>query len=78
MRRFIFRLSYAALLIGLFSYYGVKYTEWLVKQGVSIPDTLYAQFGGSDVWLFMSVVLFIIAQIFNRGIELQSENELTI
>ena len=78
VRRFIFRLSYAALLIGLFSYYGVKYTEWLVKQGVSIPDTLYAQFGGSDVWLFMSVVLFIIAQIFNRGIELQSENELTI
>ncbi len=78
VRRFIFRLSYAALLIGLFSLYGVKYTEWLIKQGIKMPDTQYMQLGGSDVWLFMAVVLFIIAQIFNRGIEIQSENELTI
>ncbi|HJT73086.1 MAG TPA: DUF2975 domain-containing protein, partial [Chitinophaga sp.] len=75
VRRFIFRLSYAALFIGVFSWYGVKYTMWLVQQGVRIPDTQYLRLGGADVWLFMAVVLFIIAQIFKRGVEIQSENE---
>lgn len=78
VRRFIFSLSYVALLIGFFSLYGINYTGWLVKQGVSMPDTQYLRLGGGDVWLFMAIVLFIIAQIFKRGIEIQSENELTI
>jgi hypothetical protein len=78
VRRLVFVLSYVALLIGLFSSYGVRYTGWLVKQGVSMPDALYLQLGGADVWLFMAIILFIIAQIFKRGIEIQSENELTI
>jgi hypothetical protein len=43
-----------------------------------MPDTQFLRLGGADVWLFMAVVLFIIAQIFKRGIEIQSENELTI
>jgi hypothetical protein len=76
--RFIFNVSYLSLGIGLFSYWGVKYTEWLVKQGVQIPDIQYLRLGGADVWLFMAVTLFVIAQIFKKGIEIQSENELTI
>ena len=76
--RFIFKVSYLALGIGLFSYGGVKYTEWLIKQGVSMPDIQYLRLGGADVWLFMGVTLFVIAQIFKRGIEIQSENELTV
>ena len=32
--RFMFKVSYLALGIGLFSYWGVNYTEWLVNQGV--------------------------------------------
>ena len=76
--RFIFRISYLSLLIGLFSLWGIKYTEWLVKQGVKMPDIQYLRLDGADVWLFMSVSLFVIAQIFKRGIEIQSENELTV
>jgi Protein of unknown function (DUF2975) len=76
--RFIFKLSYGAVLIGLFSWYGAKYAEWLAKQGVKMPDIQYLQIGGADVWLFMSVILFVIAHIFKRGIEIQTENELTI
>ncbi|MCW3465968.1 DUF2975 domain-containing protein [Chitinophaga nivalis] len=78
VRRFIFHLSYVALMIAIFSGYGVSYTEGLVKQGVPMPDTQHLQIGGADVWLFMAIVLFIIAQMFKRGIEIQSENELTI
>lgn len=76
--RFILRAAYVVLLIGLFSWNGVKYAEWLVEQGVKLPDMQYLQMGGADVWLFMSVTLFVIAQIFKRGIEIQTENDLTI
>jgi hypothetical protein len=78
VQRFIFKISYVTLGIGLFSYWGAKYAEWLVKQGVKMPDIEYLRLGGADVWLFMSVTLFVIAQIFKRGIEIQTENELTI
>jgi hypothetical protein len=78
VQRFIFNLSYVTLLIGLFSWSGIKYTGWLILQGVRMPDTQYLRIGGADVWLFMAIVLFIIAQIFKKGIEMQSENELTI
>jgi hypothetical protein len=76
--RFIFSMSYIALLIGLFSWWGVKYSEWLTKQGVKMPGIQYLRLGGADVWLFMSVTLYVIAQIFKRGTEIQSENDLTV
>ena len=76
--KFIFNVSYVSFFIGLFSGWGSAYAEWLVKQGVKMPDIQYLRLGGADVWLFMGVTLFIIAQIFKRGIEIQTENELTI
>ena len=76
--RFIFNLSYLSFGIGLFSFWGVKYTEWLVNKSVQMPEIQHLSIGGADVWLFMCVTLFVIAQIFKRGIEIQSENELTI
>jgi hypothetical protein len=76
--RFMFRISYLCLFIGFFCFLGVKYTEWVVKQGIEMPDIQYLRLGGADVWLFMGVVLYVIAQIFKRGIEIQSENELTV
>jgi Protein of unknown function (DUF2975) len=78
VRLFIIKVSWLALGIGLFTWRGVKYTEWLVSQGVKMPDTQHLRLGGADVWLFMSVTLFVIAQIFKRGIEIQTENELTV
>ena len=78
VQRSIFLISYIALLIGLLSGYGVKYIGWLIQQRVKMPDTQLLHLGGADVWLFMAIVLFIIAQIFKRGIEIQTENELTV
>lgn len=43
-----------------------------------MPDVRQLSFGGADVWLFMGVTLLVIAYMFKRGIEIQSENELTI
>jgi len=78
IRLFILRVSYLTFGIGLFTWAGVGYTEWLIKLGIKMPDTQHLRLGGADVWLFMAVTLFVIAQIFKRGIEIQSENELTV
>jgi len=78
VRNFIFRLSYLALGIGMFSHWGSDYSKWLIKKGIIMPDAEGLQLGGADVWLFMAVILFVVAQIFKRGIELQEENELTV
>ncbi len=78
VRDFIIRISCLAFGTGLFTIWGVKYTEWLIAKGVKMPDMLHLRLGGADVWLFMGVILFVIAQIFKRGIEIQTENELTI
>jgi hypothetical protein len=43
-----------------------------------MPDIEHLRLGGADVWLFMGVTLFVIGHIFKRGIEIQSENELTV
>ena len=76
--RFISSIAYLSLGIGFFSIWGVNYSEWITKQGVEMPDVQKLRIGGADVWLFMGVTLLVIAQIFKRGIEIQSENELTV
>lgn len=78
LRDFILELSYLALGIGFFSHYGFKYSVWLTEQGINAADLQSLHIGGADVWLFMAVILFVIAQIVKRGIEIQNENDLTI
>lgn len=78
VRRFLLIIAYLTLGIGIFSFWGSKFSGQLVSQGVAIPDIQQLSLGGADVWLFMSVTLFVIAQIFKRGIEIQTENELTV
>ena len=65
-------------MIGALSWWGSGYTAWLVKKGIKMPDIQHLRLDGADVWLFMGVTLFVIAQIFRRGIEIQTENELTV
>lgn len=77
-RRFILNFAYIALAIGLFSYSGFKYAEWLSLQGIESPDLQSLHIAGADVWLFMAVLLSVIVQIVKRGIEIQNENDLTI
>jgi len=78
VKQFILKIAYLALGIGLFSFWGAKYTEGLVNQGINMPDIQHLRMGGADVWLFMGITLLVIAQIFKKGIELQNENDLTI
>ena len=78
IKDFIFNFAFIALGIGLLSYAGKSFSYWLINQGLKMPDLERMKLGGSDVWLFMGVTLLIVAKIFKKGIELQSENDLTV
>lgn len=78
LKRFISNMSYLAMGIALFSNWGAKHNLWFLEKGVAMPSDNSMGFSGADVWLFMGIILLVIAQIFKRGIEIQSENELTI
>jgi hypothetical protein len=78
VQRFILQITFVSVLIGFFSIFGVRYIEWLSAQGVKMPNAIYLQISGGDVWLFMAVVLYVIAQVYKRGVEIQSDNDLTI
>jgi len=69
----ISRISYIALGSGLIAMAAFGYSEWLAGKGLEIP----IHWNASE-FLFMAGIIFVIALLFQRGIEIQSENELTI
>ena len=78
VKRFISKTAYIALGIGLFSFWGAEFVENLIQQGVKLPLLQKLKLAGADVWFFMGITLLVIAQVFQKGIELQNENDLTI
>ncbi len=47
--------------------------NWLVKRVDGLPENLI-----SGEFIFLAGVVYVIAQVFKKGVELQSENELTV
>ncbi|MCO6466214.1 MAG: hypothetical protein J5I53_06330 [Bradyrhizobiaceae bacterium] len=78
LRQILILLSYVALGIAMFSQGGADYSRWLSTQGAGEVDISVLRFGGADVWFFMAVVLFAVVYVVKRGIEIQSEHDLTI
>ncbi len=78
LQKFISNSSYLAFGIGIFCFWGKKYAAWLQSQNISLPNIEDLRFSGADVWLFMGIILYIISFIIKKGIEIQTENELTI
>ncbi|SHJ13635.1 DUF2975 domain-containing protein [Flavobacterium terrae] len=78
LKKFILLQSIIAFGIGLFCAFANKYRIHLTKQGVEIPELEVLKLEGSSIWIFMSIILFIIVQIVKKGIEIREENDLTI
>lgn len=78
LSKLITKITYCCLGTGLFSYWAAKHVIWFQEKGITMPDIDRLRIGGADVWLFMAVVLFVIGQVFKKGLELQSENDLTV
>jgi hypothetical protein len=71
----ISKISYVALVTGVFAIISKNYIKWVTTHRVETPIPLDF---GSEEFLFIAGILFIVAYIFNHGVKIQSENELTI
>lgn len=67
------RISYVLVEIWVVSIISSSHSKWLLNV---TGEQLLAKPEGS--FLFVAGLVFIISQIFKRGVELQSENELTV
>jgi hypothetical protein len=70
-------ISYYTLSIGLISYMAQQTTKNLPHYGFEI-DTLNQFWADSQAWILMAAVIYVIATIFSRGVEIQNENDLTV
>ena len=73
----ISRLSYIAFEIGIFIFFTNSSTSWLIKRGFEV-DGVQSYLSGAFEYFLLSALIFAIAQVFKRGVEIQAENELTV
>ncbi len=73
----ISQISYYTLLIGLFSFVARQITKNLMHYGF-VPDSLNQFWVDSQAFIVMGAVIYIIATIFKKGVDIQNENDLTV
>ena len=73
----ITNVSYYTLATGLVSYIAQKTAQNLNHHGFD-TDILNQFWADSNAYILMSAVIYVIASIFSRGVEIQEENELTV
>ena len=73
----ISQVSYFTLSIGLLSYIARQSANNLMHHGF-VTDSLNQFWADSQAFILMGAVIYIIATIFKKGIELQDENDLTV
>jgi hypothetical protein len=70
-------MGYYTLSIGLLSYIGRQLTKNLTHHGFEL-DNLNQFWADSQAFILMGAVIYIIATIFKKGVDLQTENDLTV
>lgn len=73
----ISRISYWTLAIGLCSHAGREILQWLMNRGYDV-DRAETFWVDSQAFIIMAAILYIIAAIFAKGVEIQNENDLTV
>jgi hypothetical protein len=73
----ISQISQIAIQIALVIIFNNAYIKWLTKRGFELPE-LGNFTGGAFEYILMGIIIFAISKVFKRGLEIQSENELTI
>ncbi|MEO6685433.1 MAG: DUF2975 domain-containing protein [Dyadobacter sp.] len=67
------KISYILLGIWIVAVLNNQHAGWLLKRTGIRSETFSA-----DEFIFMAGLVFIISQVFKRGVEIQSENDLTV
>jgi hypothetical protein len=75
--KLIEKIGFEAFVISIISIVAHQYTKGLMKDGFDV-DTIESYWNDSSAFMMMAAILFIISQIFKKGIELQNENDLTV
>lgn len=75
--RQISQISYYTLSIGLLSYIARQLVKSLMHHGF-VPDNLNQFWADSQAFILMGAVIYIIAIIFKKGVDIQNENDLTV
>ncbi|AMQ57921.1 DUF2975 domain-containing protein [Algoriphagus sanaruensis] len=75
--RLISKISYYIFAAGILGAIAQGVSDELAKQGFPVTNA-NQQWNDYSAFLMMAAVVFVIAQIFKKGLELQSENDLTI
>lgn len=70
-------ISYYTLAIGMFSYIARQLAKNLVHHGL-VTDSLNPFWADSQAFILMGAVIYIIATIFKKGVDIQNENDLTV
>jgi hypothetical protein len=73
----ISQISYFTCSIGFLSYIAQETTRNLTQHGFDVLN-LGTFWGDSQAFILMGAVIYMIAVIFKKGIELQNENDLTV
>lgn len=73
----ISRISYYTFSIGILSFIGQQTTQNAMHKGFDTTP-IHPFWPDSQAFILMAGIIYIIAVIFAKGIELQNENELTI
>ena len=73
----ISQISYYTLSIGLLSYIGRQLVKNLMHHGF-VTDNLNQFWADSQAFILMGAIIYIIATIFKKGVEIQNENDLTV
>lgn len=73
----ISQISYYTLSIGLLSYIARQLVKNLMHHGF-VPDNLNQFWADSQAFILMGAVVYIIATIFKKGVDIQNENDLTV
>jgi hypothetical protein len=75
--RQISQISYYTLSVGLLSYIARQSAKNLQHHGF-VTDNLNQFWADSQAFILMAAVIYVIATIFKKGIEIQAENDLTV
>lgn len=73
----IAKISYCTFSIGMLSYIARQTAKNLQHGGYAI-DNLNQFWADSQAFILMAAVIYVIATIFKKGVEIQKENELTV
>ena len=73
----IAQISYYSFSVGLVSYIAQQSAENLMQRGIN-TEILNQYWGDTEAFILMAAVVYVIATIFKRGIDLQNENDLTV